>query len=240
MVETDRELKREMVEVCRALYQRQLLAATDGNLSVRDGETFLTTPSGVNKGFIREEDILRVDLTGQVLDGKGKPTTELLLHLEVYTVRPELKAVIHAHPPIATAFTIAGVSLAEGILPEVVLSLGAIPTAPYATTGTSEMATAVRDLLPYYDAILLEQHGALTVGKTLWEAYNRMEKVEHAAWTVWLARQLGGARSLPSEEVATLTHLGISKGYRPPLAVSLPGKTDFKRQDGPTLEKLKE
>lgn len=235
-----RNLKREMVEVCRALYQRQLLAAMDGNLSVRHGENLLTTPSGINKGFIQEKDILTVDFTGQVLAGAGQPTSELLLHLEVYRTRPEVRAAIHAHPPIATAFTIAGLSLAEGILPEVVLSLGAIPTAPYATTGTSEMATAVRDLLPYYDAILLEQHGALTVGKTLWEAYNRMEKVEHAAWTVWLARQLGGARSLPSEEVATLTHLGISKGYRPPLAVGLPGNTDFKRQDGPTLEKLKE
>ena len=216
MMGTENALRRELVAVCRALYQRQLLAATDGNLSVRCGANLLTTPSGVNKGFIREEDILTVDLTGQVLAGVGKPTTELLLHLEVYQVRPEAGAVIHAHPPIATAFTLAGVSLAEGILPEVVLSLGAIPTAPYATTGTPEMAAAVRDLLPCYDAILLEQHGAVTIGQNLWEAYNRMEKVEHAAWTVWLARQLGQARTLPPEEVAKLTQLGISKGYRPP------------------------
>ena len=215
------ELKREMVAVCRALYQRQLLAAQDGNLSVRVGENLLATPSGVNKGFIEEEDILTLDCSGQVLSGAGKPTTELLLHLEVYQVRPDAGAVIHAHPPIATAFTIAGISLADGILPEVVLSLGAIPTAPYATTGTPAMAAAVRDLLPYYDAILLEQHGALTVGTSLWEAYNRMEKVEHAAWTVWLARQLGQARSLPPEEVAKLRQLGISKGYRPPLAATL-------------------
>jgi L-fuculose-phosphate aldolase len=215
------ELRREMAEVCRALYRRQLLAATDGNLSVRDGDNLLATPSGVNKGFIREDDILRVDLSGQVLAGAGKPTTELLLHLEVYKVRPEVKAVIHAHPPIATAFTLAGVSLAEGILPEVVLTLGGIPTAPYGTTGTPEMAAAVGEVLPYYDAILLEQHGALTVGHNLWEAYNRMEKVEHAAWTVWLARQLGQVRCLPPEEVAKLTQLGISKGYRPPLAAEL-------------------
>jgi L-fuculose-phosphate aldolase len=216
-----RNLKQEMVEVCRALYQRQLLAAMDGNLSVRDGENLLTTPSGINKGFIQEKDILTVDFTGQVLAGAGKPTTELLLHLEVYKMRPEARAAIHAHPPIATAFTIAGISLAEGILPEVVLSLGAIPTAPYATTGTPEMAAAVRGLLPFYDAILLEQHGALTLGQNLWEAYNRMEKVEHTAWTVWLARQLGQARTLPAEEVAKLTHLGISKGYRPPQAANL-------------------
>jgi L-fuculose-phosphate aldolase len=188
----------------------------DGNVSARWGRNLLITPSGVNKGFLREEEIITVDLMGQRLFGIGEPTTELLLHLEVYRIRPEVEAVIHAHPPIATAFTIAGLSLADGILPEVVLSLGAIPTAPYATSGTPEMAAAVRDLLPCYDAILLEQHGALTMGKNLWEAYNRMEKVEHAAWTVWLARQLGQARTLPPEEVATLTQMGINKGYRPP------------------------
>jgi L-fuculose-phosphate aldolase len=221
------DLKQDMVAVCQALYQRQLLAATDGNLSVREGDYLLTTPSGVNKGFIREKDILRVDLSGQVVEGAGQPTTELLLHLEVYAVRPDAKAVIHAHPPIATAFTIAGISLAEGILPEVVLSLGAIPTAPYATTGTPAMAAAVRDLLPCYDAILLEQHGALTLGQNLWEAYNRMEKVEHAAWTVFLARQLGQARCLPEAEIAKLRQLGITKGCRPPLAAGLQKDAPF-------------
>jgi L-fuculose-phosphate aldolase len=239
MIGTAVELKKEMVEVCRALYQRQLLAALDGNLSVRYGKNLLTTPSGVNKGFIREEDIITVDLNGQVVAGVGKPTSELPLHLEVYLMRPEAGAVIHAHPPIATAFTIAGVSLAEGILPEVVLTLGAIPTAPYATTGTPEMAAAVRDLLPYYDAILLEQHGALTLGQNLWEAYNRMEKVEHTAQTVCLARQLGGARRLPSGEVAKLTRLGISKGYRPHQAANLLDLTDSRDYDTPILGKVK-
>ncbi len=223
MASTERELRSEMVRVGQALYQRQLLSAMDGNLSVRCGPNLLTTPSGVNKGFMRDQEILTVDLAGQVLNGEGKPTTELLLHLEVYKLRPEVRAVVHAHPPVATAFTIAGISLAEGILPEVVLSLGSIPTAPYATTGTPEMAAAIRDLLPYYDAILLEQHGALTMGQSLWEAYSRMEKVEHAAWTVWLARQLGQARTLPAEEVAKLTQLGISRGYRPPQAAHLTG-----------------
>jgi L-fuculose-phosphate aldolase len=208
------------------LYQRQLLAATDGNLSARGGEHLLTTPSGVNKGFMQENDIITVDFQGQKICGQGEPTSELLLHLEVYQRRPDVRAVIHAHPPIATAFTVAGLSLAEGVLPEVVLSLGAIPTAPYATTGTPAMAAAVRELVPCYDAILLEQHGALTLGASLWEAYNRMEKVEQAAWTVFLARQLGQARPLPPQEVARLTALGIRKGYRPPLAAQLPGEGD--------------
>lgn len=216
-------LKKQLVAVCQALYQRQLVAALDGNISVRCDNCLLTTPSGVSKGFLGEADLLTLDENGRVLAGRGQPTSELLLHLEVYRQRPDAGAVIHAHPPVATACTIAGVSLTEAILPEVVLTLGGIPTAPYATTGTPEMAAAVRDLLPCHDAILLEQHGALTVGHNLWDAYFKMEKVEHTAWTVWLARQLGGVRTLPPAEVTRLTSLGIAKGYRPPLAGQDPG-----------------
>ena len=218
MISRDANLSEQLVAVCRALYQRQLVAALDGNVSVRQGRDILTTPSGVSKGFLQSEDLVLVDTEGQVLAGTGQPTSELLLHLEVYRQRPEAMAVIHAHPPVATALTIAGVSLTEGILPEVVLTLGAIPTAPYATTGTPAMAAAIRDLVPRYDAMLLEQHGALTVGRNLWDAYYKMEKVEQAAWTVWLARQLGQARQLPPAEVAKLTALGIERGYRPPAA----------------------
>lgn len=218
MISRDEGLSRQLVAVCRALYQRQLVAALDGNVSVRQGQAILTTPSGVNKGSLQVEDLVLVDSDGRLVAGRGRPTSELLLHLEVYRQRPDARAVIHAHPPVATACTIAGVSLAEGILPEVVLTLGGIPTAPYATTGTPAMAAAIRDLLPRFDAMLLEQHGALTVGRDLWEAYYKMEKVEQAAWTLWLARQLGQVRPLPPAEVAKLTALGIAKGYRPPLA----------------------
>ncbi len=218
MIEIDKNLAQQLVAVCRALYERQLLAALDGNVSAKQDNYILTTPSGVSKGFLQSEDLVLVEPAGQVVAGTGRPTSELLLHLEIYRQRPEAGAVIHAHPPVATACTIAGLSLAEPILPEVVLTLGAIPTAPYATTGTPAMAAAIRDLVPFYDAILLEQHGALTVGRDLWDAYYKMEKVEHAAWTVWLARQLGQVRPLPPAEVAKLTALGIEKGYRAPAA----------------------
>ncbi|MGQ9919906.1 MAG: class II aldolase/adducin family protein [Desulfobacca sp.] len=221
MISRDEGLSRQLVAVCRALYQRQLVAALDGNVSARQGQYFLTTTSGVSKGFLQVEDLVLVDPDGRVIAGRGRPTSELLLHLEVYRQRPEAGAVIHAHPPVATACTIADVSLTEGILPEVVLTLGGIPTAPYATTGTPAMAAAIRDLVQCHDAILLEQHGALTVGRDLWDAYYKMEKVEHAAWTVWLAKQLGQARPLPPAEVAKLTALGIAKGYRPPAAGQL-------------------
>lgn len=222
MSEIDQNLAQQMVAVCRALYARQLVAALDGNVTVKQGSHLLATPSGVSKGFLRVEDLVLLDTNGQVMTGTGRPTSELLLHLEVYRQRPDAGAVIHAHPPVATACTIAGLSLAEPILPEVVLTLGAIPTAPYATTGTPAMAAAVRTLLPSYDAILLEQHGALTIGRDLWDAYYKMEKVEHTAWTVWLAKQLGGARVLPPAEVAKLTALGIQKGYRSPSAAPPP------------------
>lgn len=210
--------KQTLVDVCRRLYHRQLLAATDGNVSLRRGDRLLVTPSGVNKGVVRPDQLLTLDLEGRVVAGEGAPTTEILMHLTAYRRRPDIGAVVHAHPPWATACTIAGVSLEPGVLPEVVLTLGAIPTAPYATTGTSALAEAIRDLILEYDAVLLAHHGALTLGCDLEDAVNKMEKVEHAALVVALARLLGGAHPLPAAEVANLTRLGLQKGYRPPAA----------------------
>jgi len=215
-VRSTQDDQQALVEVCRRLYNRQLLAATDGNVSLRRGDSLLVTPSGVNKGFIRPEQILTLDLEGRVVEGEGAPTTEILMHLTVYRRRPDIAAVVHAHPPWATACTIAGVSLEPGVLPEVVLTLGAIPTAPYATTGTPALAAAIRELIREYDAVLLAHHGALTLGRDLEDAVNKMEKVEHAALVVALAHLLGGARPLPAAEVAYLTRLGLQKGYRPP------------------------
>lgn len=215
------ELKQELVRICHLLYGRNLVAATDGNISVRLEDKIFTTPSGINKGFIGVEDILTVNLDGDVIEGEGRPTTELQMHLTAYHVRPDIKAVVHAHPPLATAFSIAGISLEEGILPEVVLTLGGIPTAPYATTGTPAVSEAIQGLIIYYDALLLAQHGALTLGRDLMDAYNKMEKVEHTALVVLTAMQLGEARPLPALEVEKLTRMGISKGYRPPQAAKI-------------------
>lgn len=222
------KLKRDMIRVCRQLARQNLVAATDGNLSARQGERLLVTPSGVNKLWLRASELLWVDLEGRLLAGERQPTSEILLHLEAYRQRPDVGAVIHAHPPLATALTLAGVSLLEPYLPEVVLTLGGIPTAPYATTGTPALAAAVRELLPCYDAILLAQHGALTLGRDLRDAFNKMAKVEHAALIVLTARLLGSARTLPPEEAAALLRLGIAKGLRPPAAARLletPAKT---------------
>lgn len=215
------ELKRELVRICRLLYGKNLVAATDGNVSVRLDDKIFTTPSGINKGFIRVEDVLTVNLEGDVLEGEGSPTTELQMHLTAYHLRPDIGAVVHAHPPLATAFSIAGISLAEGILPEVVITLGGIPTAAYATTGTPAVSDSIQELINYYDALLLAQHGALTLGRDLMDAYNKMEKVEHTALVVLMAMQLGEARPLPALEVEKLIQMGIRKGYRPPQAGKL-------------------
>jgi len=203
----ERHLKRELVRICRMLHQKNFIASTDGNVSVRSGDLLLTTPSGVNKGFMEEDQVITVDLEGRLLSGAGRPTSEIQMHLLAYRLRPEVGAVIHAHPPLATACSIAGVSLEEPVLPEVVLTLRKIPTAAYATPTTAQLSEAIRELLKDYDAIILAHHGAVTVGPDLMEAYNKMEKLEHTALVVLTARLLGGVSALSPENLEKLLSL---------------------------------
>jgi L-fuculose-phosphate aldolase len=156
-----------------------------------------------------------VDMDGRVRGGGRKPSTELQMHLAVYQNRPDAQAVVHAHPPTAIACTLAGVTMDECVLPEVILTLGAVPTAPFALTGTREMYEAIAPLLPHHNAILLTHHGALTVGETLMRAFMRMEQVEHTAKILLAAHQLGGARALPPERLAQLDQLRIKLGGHP-------------------------
>jgi L-fuculose-phosphate aldolase len=202
------ELKREIVQVCRMLHRKNYLAATDGNVSVRLGDRVLTTPSGVHKGMMEADQVLTVDLEGRVLMGEGRPTSEIRMHLLTYELRPEVGAVVHAHLPYATACTLAGIDLLEPILPEVVITLGGIPTAPYATPGTEQVAESIREFIREYDAILLSRHGAMTVGPNVTDAYNKMEKLEHTARVVLAARLQGPVASLPPAEVEILRRLG--------------------------------
>ncbi len=206
-MESERRLKQAIVRICRMLHQKNLIAATDGNVSLRVGKSLLCTPSGVNKGFMEEGDIIAVDLEGRLLSGEGRPTSEMQMHLLAYRLRPEVGAVIHAHPPLATACSIAGVSLEEPVLPEVVVTLRKIPTAAYATPTTAQLSEAIQDLLKDYDAIVLARHGAVTVGRDLMEAYNKMEKLEHTALVVLTARLLGGAAALSPENLEKLKGL---------------------------------
>ena len=206
---TEIDLKQEIVCICRMLHRKNYLAATDGNVSVRLGkDRLLTTPSGVHKGLMEAEQIITVYLEGRVLEGEGRPTSELRMHLLAYELRPDVGAVVHAHLPYATACTLAGIDLLESILPEVVITLGGIPTAPYATPGTPEVPVAIRDYLREYDAILLSRHGAITVGREVRDAYSKMEKLEHTARVVLAARLQGHLPPLPAAEVEKLRRLG--------------------------------
>jgi L-fuculose-phosphate aldolase len=207
----EHELRQEMVRVGRLMWERGYVAATDGNLSARlGGDRILVTGSGLCKGFLATDDLVVIRASGEPVSHAAawgrqqQPSSEISMHLEVYRQRPDVSAVIHAHPPLATAFSIAGVSLARCVIPEVIVTLGAIPTAGYATPGTAEVPASIREAIQDYDAILLAHHGSLTVGCTLWEAYLRLEKVEHTAQITLAAQQLGQVRTLAPEAVQKL------------------------------------
>lgn len=203
--------RQEIVRVCRLMWEKGYVAATDGNVSMRLGEQILTTPSGLSKGMLDPAQLVLTDLDGKLLPErfqtvKGlKPSSELRIHVEAYHRRSDIGAVVHAHPPVALAFSIAGVSLAGCVLPEVVLTLGAIPTTAYATPTSADGPTVIRDLIGKFDALLLDRHGTLTVGKDPLDAYFKLEKIEHSATVTLAARTLGDVRTLPPEEVRRLT-----------------------------------
>src|SRR5512136_2729592 len=175
---TSREnrLRRDLVEVCRRLHERRLIGAGEGNVSCRLGEDrLLVTPSGTNKGYLRPGDLLVVDLEGKVRRGRGRPSTELRMHLAAYAARPDAGAVVHAHPLTAVAFTVAGLPPPNDLLPEAVLVLGRVAVASFATPGTDEVPASLEPLWGSSDVFLLERHGALALGGGLLQALDRME-----------------------------------------------------------------
>lgn len=219
MMMHERALRQEIVTIGRHLYERGLIVAGDGNISARLADDLvLTTPSGMCKGMLTPEDMVVVDMQGGVRGGMRRPSSELFMHLAVYEQRPDVRAVVHAHPPTAVACTLAHVTMTECVLPEVILTLGAVPTAPYAMTGTREMYEVIADLLPHHNAILLTHHGALTVGDTLMRAFMRMEQVEHTAKILLAAHQFGGAHPLPGERLAQLDQARVRQGGHPAAA----------------------
>jgi L-fuculose-phosphate aldolase len=196
------------------MWEKGFVAASDGNVSVRlSADRLLATPSGVSKGFLSASDVVAIDMDGRPVRSfedrrkETRPSSEILLHLEVYRQRPDVQAVVHAHPPLAIAFTVAGVSLAQCVLPEVVMNLGQIPTTAYATPSTPEGPVVIRDLIREHDALIIDRHGTVTVGQTLFDAYMKLEKIEHLAQVTLAARQLGRVGLLPQEEVRKLIEM---------------------------------
>ncbi len=188
----------QIVAACRKLEHKDLIAASDGNVSCRAGENcILITPGGVPKGDLEPEDLVKTDMEGRVLEGTRKPSSEIRMHLYVYRHRPDIGAVVHAHPPMATAFTLSGFFYHSKALPEVWLTIGPVPTAPYATPSTDEVPKSIAPYVEKHRAILLRRHGAVTFGKDVLEARMRMEKVEHAAKTLFFASLLED-RKLPA------------------------------------------
>lgn len=205
MVKTEREYRQDIVDIGRLVFEKGWVAANDGNITVRlDHERILATPTGVSKGMMRLDDLIVVDNDGNKLAGRLERTSEIAMHLTIYKLRPDVESVVHAHPPVATGFAAAGLSLNKALLPEVVIGLGCVPLADYGLPGTPALTEPMMPLIPKYDAILLANHGAVSYGKDVHQAYFRMETVEHFARINFVAEMLGGARSLPRGEVDKL------------------------------------
>lgn len=213
-------LRHDIVEIGRRLYARGYVASNDGNISVRlDASRLLMTPAGVSKGFMTPDMMVVTDFEGRALEGAGRPSTEIQMHLAAYRERPDVHAVVHAHPPLATGFAVAGIALDRAVLAEVVTTLGSIPIAEYGTPSTKELPAAVEKFVRAHDGMLLANHGALALGRDLFSAYYKMETIEHAAHITLVARLLGREHLLSRDEVKRLQALRGNYGIASPAPI---------------------
>lgn len=211
------EVKKQICEIGKRIYNKGMVAANDGNISVRIGENeFLCTPTGVSKGFMTPEYICKVDAAGKVIQANPgfKPSSEIKMHMRVYRERPDVNSVVHAHPLYATSFAIAGIPLTEPIMPEAVIALGCVPIAEYGTPSTEEIPDAVSKYLQHYDAVLLANHGALSFSDSLLNAYYKMESLEFYAQLLYQSRMLGGPKKLTDEQVSRLYEIRRKFGLK--------------------------
>jgi len=194
-----------IVVVCRRLYQRGLIAGQDGNVSSRlDAEHIVVTPAGLSKVDLASDDLVVVTADGERVAGRLHPSSELGMHLRIYRLRPDVQAVVHAHPPTATGFAVAGESFMADVLPEIIFQLGRVPLVPYATPGTPAVADGLEPFIPTHDAFLMANHGATTLGPSVMVAHQRMETLEHAARILLAARQVGRVNELTPADVRAL------------------------------------
>jgi L-fuculose-phosphate aldolase len=233
LVENESCIRQEICRIGGMLHQRGYVAACDGNISVRLGQNLvLCTPTSISKGMMQPEDLVLVDMEGQQKNGKRHPSTELGMHLLFYNLRPNIRAVVHAHPPTATGFAAAGISLEEPLVAEVVVACGQIPLARYGTPGTPDLADALKPLIPKNDALLMANHGVVTCGHDLLNAYMKMETVEHYARIALVARQLGPTRPLPADEIRKLMQVRENYEANKPPRTAETGEWEQVRRSG--------
>ena len=236
---SDYEAKKQIIAVGKRMYDKGFVASNDGNISCRVGpNTIWTTPTGVSKGFMTPDMLVKMNFDGKVLMGKLKPSSEVKMHLRVYNENPDVMAVTHAHPPVATSFAIAGISLDRAILPEAVVNLGSVPIAHYATPGSQDVPDSIAPYCNTHNAVLLANHGALSWGKDLTEAYHRLESLEYYATVLmYTGRIIGRANELSCSQVNELIDirekLGITSGGTPPCSLKETNTTDVVKTEKP-------
>jgi L-fuculose-phosphate aldolase len=203
-------LRAAICEIGKLAYAKGFIVAADGNISARmaDG-TVLITPAGAMKGFLSPEQLAHVDMQGKVIDGGPRCSTETGIHLVSYVERPDVKAVLHCHPPHAVAMTIAGIDMQIPVIPEIIVTIGGIPTAPFGTPGTPELPESIRAIVRCSDTVVMKNHGSVTLGSNLIDAFKKLDMLEHTAKILWLANCVGKVEALPPEAVAKL--LGTRK-----------------------------
>lgn len=207
---SEHDLRLEILHFGKMLHEHGLIAATDGNISVRlTSHSVLITPTCICKGMMSTEDLLVVDMHGRRISGFRDVSSEVSMHMTIYRMRPDVNAIVHAHPPTATAFAACGLALDQALISEVLLSLGDVPLAHYATPGTSELSTSLEPYIPDHDAVLMANHGVVTYGNDLLQAYMNMETVEHFAKIALVVKQLGCERPLPAEQVSKLQEMRL-------------------------------
>src|ERR671926_1699122 len=205
--------KRDLIRVCHLMYERSYVVSSDGNVSVRlDDGRILATPTMTCKGRMTEDLIAITDLEGKALNDR-RASSELAMHLLIYRERQDIKAVCHAHPPHGSAFAVAGLAIDQPILSEVILTLGCVPLADYGTPSTDELTEAMRPLVARHNALLMANHGAVAYGADIWQAFDRLETLEHTAKIAILARALGGAQNLPPDAIEKLIEVRERAGY---------------------------
>lgn len=205
MSKTEREYRQDVLDIGKLVFEKGWVAANDGNISIRlDENRILCTCTNVSKGMMKPEDLIVCDASGNKLEGSRGTTSEIAMHLTIYKMRPDVRSVVHAHPPVATGFAAAGRALNLALLPEVIIGLGIVPLADYGLPGTPALTEGMLKYIPNYDAILMANHGCVSYGEDVYQAFARMETVEHFARITLVAELLGGPKALPRVEVQKL------------------------------------